>query len=119
MYATTTTGHREHVTGSKGSKVAAQLLVWNSVAGVIIQDTDTITEEWYGLSYEDALTLYEASETSTLNGTTRPYLGNALLSQTTTPGAYVRATSCWGTQVTTQFTRMGDTNLYHVTKTTV
>lgn len=79
MYATTTTGHREHITGNKSSRVLQQLIVFNTVSGVIIQDQTQTVEEWNGLSYNDALSLYEASETSTLNGVTRPYLGSAKL----------------------------------------
>ena len=118
MYANTTTGHRPHVTGSKSSRVLQQLIVFNTVSGVIIQDQTQTTEEWFGLSYTDVQSIYEASETSVLNGVTRHYFGSAKLAQNTTPGAWCRTPSCWGTQITTSYDRMGDTNLYHVTKTT-
>lgn len=64
----------------------------------------------------------EASETSTLNGVTRNYLGGATLTQNApqgSPSAWCWSAGCWGTKVTTSLNRIGDTNLYHVTKTTV
>lgn len=118
MYATTTTGHREHISSNRSAKVLQQLIVFGQVAGVVVQDTITTTEEWNGLSYSDALNLQESSETSTLNGTTRQYLGSALLTQTGIGAAWMRVPNCWGESITTTFDRIGDTNLYHVTKTT-
>lgn len=118
MYATTTTGHRPHVSESKDTKVLQMLYFFTTVVGVIIQDTSTTTEEWFGLSYSDANSLNIASETSTLNGTTRQYLGSALLEHQTIGGGYCRSPACWGTKVTTSIQRMGDTNLYHVTRQT-
>ena len=120
MYATTTTGHKPHVSGSIDTKVIQQLIVWGNIDGTITQTATTTVEEWNGLSYDDVQTIYEASETSTLNGQTRNYLGGAILTQAgVSPAAYCWATGCWGTKVTTSFNRMGETNLYHVTKTTV
>lgn len=121
-YATTTTGHRPHVSSSIDTKVLQQLIVWGNIEGTITQKAQTTVEEWFGLSYADADGLQEASETSTLNGKTRNYLGNATLTQIVEagiPAASCWATGCWGTKVTTQLNRMSDTNLYHVTKTTV
>jgi hypothetical protein len=69
-----------------------------------------------GLSYSDALSLYESSETSTLNGVTRQWLGVAKL--TSLGGAFVRVVGCWGVKVVSSYQRMGDTNLYQVTRTT-
>lgn len=84
MYATTTTGHREHVSKSSSTKVLQMLYGFGgTVIGVIIQDSTTVTEEWFGLTYNDANSLCVSSETSTLNGTTRQYLGSALLQYTT------------------------------------
>lgn len=119
-YATTTTGHRPHVSSSVDTKVVQQLIVWGNIDGTITQKAETTVEEWFGLSYADADDLQEASETSTLGDVTRNYLGGAILTQAdVSPAAYCWATGCWGTKVTTQLNRMGDTNLYHVTKTTV
>ena len=121
MYANTTNGHRPHVSSSVDTKVVQQLIVWGNIDGTITQKAETTVEEWYGLSYTDANNLMEASETSTLNGVTRNYLGGATLAQAHgyPVAAYCWATGCWGTKVTTTLNRMGDTNLYHVTKTTV
>lgn len=116
MYATTTSGHRTYTSGNKESKVLQQLIIWNNVAGAIIQDTSTTVEEWFGLNQSDALATATASEQSTLNGTTRSYLGSAVL--TSSGGAWIRVPACWGTKVTSTYQRMGDTNCYQVTKTT-
>lgn len=71
------------------------------------------------MSYTDASGVCVASESSTLSGTTRNYLGGAKITVSTT-GATSWATieGCWGTRITSQLQRMGDTNLYHVVKTT-
>lgn len=122
MYATTTTGHKEHVSQNVDTKVVQQLIVWGNIVGAITQTAQTTVEEWNGLSYADASGLQESSETSTLNGTTRQYLGGATLVQNVQPGmpaASCWATGCWGTKITTSLNRMGDTNLYHVQKTTI
>lgn len=118
MYATTTTGHRTNVTKSKETKVVQQLYSLGTLMGVILQDTETTTEEWFGLNQSDAINQCTASETSTLNGTTRNYLGSAMLAVNGLGGAWCRMPNCWGTRVTSQMNRMGDTNLYHVTRTT-
>jgi len=81
MYASIADGHRSTVTKSKESKVIQILYGWTSAIGVIIQDTDTTTEEWFGLSQSDAESLCVASESSTLGGATRQYLGSARLTQ--------------------------------------
>ena len=120
MYATTTTGHRPHVSGSVDTKVVQQLIVWGNIDGTITQKAETVVEEWYGLAYDDISSVYEASETSTLNGQTRNYLGSATLSQASgIVRAWCYATGCWGVKKSTTFDRMGNTNLYHVTKTTI
>ena len=121
MYATTTNGHRPHISKSVDTKVVQQLIVWGNIDGTITQKAETTVEEWNGLSYTDASNLMEASETSTLNGITRNYLGGATLTQNQgyPVAAYCWATGCWGTKKTTTLNRMGDTNLYHVQKTTV
>ena len=118
MYATTTTGHREHISSNRSTKVLQQLISLGYLVGVVVQDTITTTEEWNGLSYSDAQSLQQSSETSTLNGVTRQYLGGAKFAQSGIGGASIRVPSCWGTSITTTFDRMGETNLYHVTKTT-
>lgn len=118
MFATITSGHRQNVTESKESKVIQMLYFFTSVVGVIIQDITTTTEEWFGLSHTDASQLCISSETSTLNGTERAYLGSALLSYNVLGGGWCRSPSCWGVKVVTSINRMGETNCYHVTRTT-
>lgn len=118
MYATTSTGHREHVTVSKESRVLQAMNI-NSTYCRLIQTSTTTTETWVGLSYTDANTVCTASESSVLDGTTRAYLGGAKITVSAS-GSTIWATieGCWGTKVTSQLSRMGDTNCYQVTKTT-
>lgn len=118
MYATTTTGHREHITVNKTTKVLQAMAINNNYCR-LVQTTTTTTEEWLGLSYTDAQSVCVASETSTLGAVTRNYLGSAKITVRTS-GASTWATidGCWGTKVTSQLSRMGDTNCYQVTKTT-
>lgn len=118
MYATTTSGHREHVTVQKSSKVLQAMSI-NSTYCRLIQTSTVTTEEWYGLSYTDASGVCVASETSVLGGTTRNYLGGAKIT-VASGGVSQWATieGYWGTRISSQMQRMSDTNLYHVTKTT-
>lgn len=118
MYATTTTGHREHTTVNKATRVLQAMSINNNYCR-LVQTTTTTTEEWRGLNYADAQSVCVASETSTLNGVTRNYLGSAKISVTATAStAWATIDGCWGTKVTSQLSRMGDTNCYQVTKTT-
>ena len=118
MFATTSTGHREHVTVSKASRVV-QAISMNGTFCRLIQSTVTTTETWQGLSYSDAESVCTASESSTLNNVTRSYLGAAKIT-VGSGGASLWTTifDCWGTKVTSQLSRMGDTNCYEVTRTT-
>lgn len=116
MYATTTTGYKPHINGSKETKVLQELVIWGATYGEIVQDTTTTVEEWVGLSYDDAMTLFTSSETSVLNGVERDRLGGAVL--TSMGGAWIRVPGCWGTKITSQFTKMGESNMYQLTKTT-
>jgi hypothetical protein len=118
MYANTTNGYRPHVSVQKDSKVLQAMNI-NGNYCRLIQSTTTTTEEWFGLSYDDAQSVCVASETSVLNGQTRNYLGGARIS-VSSGGASSWATieGCWGTRVVSQLQRMGDTNLYHVSRTT-
>lgn len=118
MYATTTNGHREHVSVNKDTKVLQAMSI-NSTYCRLIQATTTTTETWVGLNYSDASSVCTASETSTLNGSTRNYLGGAKIT-VSSGGTSQWATieGCWGTKITSQLQRMGDTNCYMVTKTT-
>ena len=118
MYATTTTGHREHVTVSKDRRVV-QAIAINSTFARLIQTTTTTTETWTGLDYADALSCCTASETSVLSGVTRQYLGSAKITVGSgTASQWATINDCWGTKVTSQMSRMGDTNCYAVTRTT-
>lgn len=53
MYATTSTGHREHVSVQKDVKVLQAMSINNNYCR-LIQSTTTTTETWVGLSYTDA-----------------------------------------------------------------
>lgn len=118
MYATTTTGHREHVTVTKEKRVLQQMNI-NSNYCRLIQTVTTTTEVWLGLKYSDASSVCVASESSTLGTTTRNYLGSARISVSS--GGVTNHTTvdgCWGIRIVSQLSRMGDTNCYQVTKTT-
>ena len=118
MFATTTTGHREHVAVTKDIKVLQSMNINNEYCR-LIQTTTITTETWVGLNYADASSVCVASETSTLGTTTRNYLGGARIS-VSAGGTTIWATieGCWGTKISSQLSRMGDTNAYQVTKTT-
>lgn len=116
MYATKTTGYIPHINKTKDTKIVADLSYWGSTWGHIVQDTTVTVDRYVGLSYSDALSLLTSTEESTLNGVTRPYLGDARL--TSQGGAYVTAIGCWGVKVTSAIQKTGDTNLYEVTITT-
>lgn len=118
MYATTTTGHREHVSVNKDSRVL-QLMNISGNQCRLIQSTVTTTETWLGLSYADASSVCVASESSTLDNVTRNYLGSAKITFSS-GGVSVWNTcdGCWGTKVTSQLSRMGDNNCYQVVRTT-
>lgn len=108
MYATIITGHRPHTAVSKDQRTIQQMTVNNQV-GKIIQSTTTTTEEWYGLSYADAMTVCTSSEN--LRGAKLTMTSGMVTSWCTVWG-------CYGTRVSSQLQRMSDTNLYHVIKTT-
>ena len=63
MYATTTTGHREHVSVNKDKKVLQAVNINNTFCR-LIQTTTTTQEMWVGLSYSDADSVCIASESS-------------------------------------------------------
>lgn len=114
MYANTTNGYRPHVTVSKEKRVIQQVVL-NSTYCRLIQSITSTTEEWYGLSYADASSVCTASESS--DG--RPYLGSAKLTVSSgMVSQYATVDGCWGTRITSQMQRMGNTNLYQVSKTT-
>ena len=117
MYATTTTGHHPHITVQKDSRVVLQMTINNST-GVIRQDITRTEEKWVGLSYTDASSVCTSSETSTLDNTTRQYLGGAKLTFTGVGTYWNTVENCWGTRVTSQLQQMGETNLYQVNKIT-
>ena len=116
MYATKENGYIPNVSKTKDTKIVADLTYWGNTWGHILQDTTVTVDRYVGLSYSDALSLLTSTEESTLNGVTRYHLGDArLISE---GGAYVTAIGCWGVKVTSAIQKMGDTNLYEVTKTT-
>lgn len=118
MYANTTTGHREHVTVAKDIRVLQAMNI-NSNYCRLIQSTETTTETWIGLNYTDAYNVCTASETSTLGAVTRPYLGSARISVSgATATSWATIDGCWGTKISSQLSRMGDTNAYTVIRTT-
>lgn len=118
MYGTKENTHRQNVSVSSDTKTL-KIFAIGSAQGCINQTTVTTLETWAGLSYSDASSLIESSETSVLNGITRQYLGGVRL---TIGGggvtAWAEVDQCWGTRITTSIQRMSDTNLYSVQKQT-
>lgn len=67
MYADTTTGFRPDVKKSKDYRVLKVMKSPLSTSMAVLKQTETRTEStWVGLSYDDANTLCQAYETSTL-----------------------------------------------------
>lgn len=121
MNATTTTGHHPHVQKSATSRVILRLkaTAGASYEGVLVQTCYATTEYWYGLTWSDANDLVEASESSTIGQTTRNYLGTVKLTiGAGTADIWQSVSDAWGTRVQSSCQRMGNTNLYQVTKTT-
>ena len=85
---------------------------------VLIQATVTTVEHYEGVSLAVANDLCVSSESSTLNGDTRPYLGSATVAAQGVGAASMDATSCWGTRVTSSLRRMGLSSMYEVDVTT-
>lgn len=94
-YANTTTGHRDCVRKSSESRLIRTMNL-NGWQAVLWQSEDRTEEEWRGLSKSDAESLCVSSESSSLGGKTRPYLGGA---STSSGLASLWAYSCWGTKV--------------------
>lgn len=119
MNATPSQTHRPHVTVKKDTNVILRMNI-GSVSGVVVQTSKTTTETWTGLLFTDADDLCETYEESILGGVTRTYLGSVKLTLAS-GGTSIWNTkeACWGKKVTTDVARIGDTNLYFVTKTTV
>lgn len=116
-YSTTATGHRDTVRRQTSQRVIRQMNLNGWMA--IINQVETITEEtWVGLTKADAEALCIASESSTIGTVTRGYLGGCTVTNQTPFTATITATSCWGTRVQSQIQRMGDTNMYQVSRTT-
>lgn len=96
-----------------------RLFAIGQAQGVISQKTVSTEETWTGLSRSDAEDLCVASVSSTLSGVTRNYLGGIKV-RIGSGGvtAWAEADECWGRRVTTSIQRIGDTNLYSVSRTT-
>lgn len=110
--------HRTLVSKNKNTRtIKAQLIgTWYAV---LSQTSITTVEEWRGLSQSDAIALCESYEESYIQGITRSYLGGVVVTQTFQGVTnWMRVDACWGTRVTSQISREGDTNLYTVSKTT-
>lgn len=113
-YTDKATGHRELVKRQSDTRVLRQWVL-NGWTAVIVQSETVTEEEWRGLSKTDAQSLCVSSESSVLGSVTRQYLGSCTVSKGLSS---IWATACWGTRVTSQMQRMGDTNMYQVTRTT-
>lgn len=118
MNANPEKSHRTLVSRNKNNRtIKAQLIgTWYAV---LSQTSITTVEEWRGLSRSDAIALCESYEESYMQGIRRSYLGGVVVTQSFEGGTrWMRVDSCWGTKVSSQINREGDTNLYTVSKTT-
>lgn len=113
MYATTSTGYLGTTSANTSARMLGQLIVWSSLVGSVYQKQQTSVEEWNGLSYAVASSML--AQASDNLGTVR------LQGDSGVPGIqgpYVRLTGAYGTKVDVAINQEGNTNLYHVQKTT-
>jgi hypothetical protein len=85
---------------------------------VLLQTTVTTVVHYEGVSLADARALEVHSESSTLNSTTRPYLGGATVTANGIGAASMECGACWGTRVNSSLRRMGLSSMYEVDVTT-
>lgn len=118
MYGTIQNTKRDVVNRSADTRVL-QMLRISTASAVLRQYQTTTTTTYTGLSRSDAESLCVASESSELGQDSRPYLGAARI-RLGSGGVSVWNTieNCWGTRVTSQISRINDTNLYSVAVTT-
>lgn len=110
-YGTNTTA--QPVTVSRSSNKHTVRAMWISGQYFAIQqDVTTTIQRYEGIGYDDAVALCVSSETSTLNGTTRNYLGGARAENASHSWMY--ADACWGTRVSASMNAMSP-NMYEVT----
>lgn len=79
------------------------------------QKITTTVKRYEGIGEADAQALCVSTESSTLSGVTRAYLGGAELRSS--GGAWMYADACWGTQTSATMNRMSP-NMFEVTVTT-
>lgn len=79
------------------------------------QTVTTTVQKYEGIGLADAQALCVSTESSTLGGVTRNYLGGAELRSS--GGAWMYADACWGTQTSATMNAMSP-NMYEVTVTT-
>ena len=120
MYATTSTGFRPDVRKSADYRVLKVMKSPQGTVAAVLKQVEKRTEStWTGLRYEDADALCQAYESSTLGQTRRDHLGAAQVTFTFATGSgWFVVEDCWGSKVTTSIARIGDTNLYSVSRVT-
>ena len=106
-YGTSTTATRYKVSESKDVRVirAMWLSGWHAT---ISQAVTTTVEHYEGVSEESLADVKAlAGESSTLNGTTRAYLGGATVTRSSGVGSsWMHCDDCWGTRVSVSARRM-------------
>ena len=118
-YATISTGYAGITQKSSDTRTFRAMWIAGWYA-VVNQTIVTVEEEWYGLSKTDAESLCITSETSTLDGATRNYLGGmTAYSSSGANASWMRADACWGVRVVSVMAHTGSSpNLYSVHRTT-
>lgn len=96
-YGTNTTATRYPVSKTKDSRIVRAMWI-NGWYAVLKQTTTTTVEHYEGVGADSLNEILALSgETSTLNNTTRSYLGGATV---TYGGSWMHCDDCWGTRVT-------------------
>lgn len=110
MYSTNEKAHREKVQVGKSCKVVLKIK-YGDRSGSLVQTTTTTTESWVGLSKDNA-------ETLTITTEDLRSVGIRFDDSTGHPVKWAAQDNLEGTTVQSVMQRMGDTNLYQVTRTT-
>ena len=119
MYASISQGHVPVVNKSGDTRVLGRIQQSvqgsGTYTGTVIQTSTTTTEEYRGLSQADAESLMVNTESSA----GRDYLGSCKLTLGAGQGRFWTTFDyCWGTKISTTMSKMSDTNLYLVVRTT-
>lgn len=116
-YRTNVTAEPVTVAESKDSRVFQDAWIGGGHF-VLIQTTVTTVQHYEGVSLQDARALCTSSESSTLEGVSRPHLGGVRLYASGVGASWMDVAACWGTRVSSALRRMGLSSMYEVDVTT-